>query len=51
LRGIEQDAVANSNPAGVRLGQSSNTIEHSGFAGSGWAKQDGEAGLTLELNF
>jgi hypothetical protein len=49
--GIEQDAVADSNPAGVWLGQSSDAIEQSSFAGSGWAKQNGEAGLTLEVNF
>ena len=51
MLGIEQDAVADGNPAGVWLGQSSDTIEQSSFAGSGWAKQNGEARLSLEVNF
>jgi hypothetical protein len=51
LLGIKDDAVADSNPAGVRLGQSSDAIEQSSFAGSGWAKQNGEARSGAKLCF
>ncbi len=51
LCGIEQDAVADGDASGVRLGQAGNAIEQGCLARSGGAEQDGEARRRLEFNF
>jgi len=51
MRGIEQDAVADGNPARVWLDQSGDAIEQSSFACSGWAKQNGKARPDAKLCF
>ena len=43
LRGVEQHPIADGDASRVGLGQSSNTIERSGFACSRRAKEDGES--------
>src|SRR5437899_4841823 len=50
LCGIEPDAIAKGDASRVGLGQASNAIEQSCFAGAGWAKQDRETGGGLEVD-
>jgi len=51
LRSIEQNAVADGDPARVGLGQSSDAIERRSFSGSGRSEENGESRRSLKINF